>query len=325
MIDPARNSGTSLFAVAALCGAALAAPLPSDPYSQLTADGPWTPGAVRELSRSGQQPGAHLGLFVERTERASARRGRLVGLARVDDDGVARWSVALPTELAGSALTFQAWRVGATKPSGSLAVGIALAEADFTLTFEGTVLGEGEQYDPPDGVPILALGYSIGPGPLNGFNDVHLGNAVPTWAHNRTTVLAGHDDIVLQRIDGGTFSLMSFDLAGFPTGNEVPFTVTSSSGGLAHLAPDGFVDGAGGGEDFETFTLPAAGFTNVDRVSFFHSGPGTFAGTFHLDNLVLRPGPLGGMENLAGAGGFGAASTATTGSGGSSAEDPALP
>ena len=103
---------------------------------------------------------------------------------------------------------------------------------------------------------------------------------------NGTTVVASHDDVVLFPEAGGTFSLIAFDLAGWPVNREVPFTVVANTGAVASFTPDGLVDGPGGVEDFETFTLPP-GFEDVSSVTFIHTGSGTTAGIFHLDDIVV--------------------------------------
>lgn len=158
------------------------------------------------------------------------------------------------------------------------------------VTFESLGLPNGDQVDPPDGVATTVDGYTFTPGPNNdsGFNDSHFGNAVTFWPYNGTHVALFHDDVIMTKEGGGPFDLMSFDMAGFPTGNEVTFTVTGQPGNVvATFTPDGVVDGVGGQVDFETFTVPGT-FTGLTSVTWEHSGPATLSGLFGLDNIILN-------------------------------------
>jgi hypothetical protein len=57
------------------------------------------------------------------------------------------------------------------------------------------------------------------------------------------------------------------------------------------------VDGVGGAVDFQTFA-PGAGWTNLDRVTWNHSGAGTVSGIFGLDNIVVTVVPEPGTFAL---------------------------
>ena len=157
------------------------------------------------------------------------------------------------------------------------------------VTFESLNLPYGSQIDPPDGVPTTVDGFTFTPGPNNnsGLNDSHFGNAVNFWGFNGTHVMDQHDDVIMTKANGSTFSLSSFDFTGFPQGAEVPFTVTGQPGNIVvTFIPDGLVDGSGGVEDFQTFTLPPT-FINLTSVTWQHTGPGTIAGIFGLDNIMV--------------------------------------
>ncbi|MEM7305428.1 MAG: hypothetical protein AAF682_02100 [Planctomycetota bacterium] len=156
------------------------------------------------------------------------------------------------------------------------------------IDFEDMGLAPGQTIDPPDLVGIETGAYRFEPIPRTEIKDLHVGNDVSFWSNNGTTVLAGHDSMRMTRVDGGPFDLLSFELAGWPTDNEIPFAVYANTGTSAVFVPDGTTDGPGGVADFETFTL--LGFEGVQSVLFVHTGPGAVAGIFHLDNLVVREG-----------------------------------
>ena len=130
--------------------------------------------------------------------------------------------------------------------------------------------------------------YIFDPNPRAEIMDIHAGNDISFWGHNGTTVLAGHDAVRMTRIDGGPFTLSSFDLAGWPVDNEVPFAIYANTGASQVFVPDGASDGEGGATDFETFQV--SGFDGVQSVLFVHTGAGTVAGIFHLDNIEVTEG-----------------------------------
>lgn len=91
---------------------------------------------------------------------------------------------------------------------------------------------------------------------------------------------------------GATFSLQSFDFAGFPTNFEITFMVTGAlfGGGniFANFIPDGITDGGpAGAVDFQTFFF-GPGWINLTSVTWDHSGAGTASGLFALDNIVVN-------------------------------------
>jgi len=158
------------------------------------------------------------------------------------------------------------------------------------IDFEDLGFAPGERTDPPDFSSINSGGFSFTPTGNTSFGDVHAGNSIlGGWAYNGTTVLAGHDEILMQALDESTFSLVQFDLSGFAPNTEVPFSVVASNGVTQHFTPDGLVDGPGGNPDFETFSLNSD-FSNVSSVLFIHTGAGSNWGTFTIDNLAIQSG-----------------------------------
>jgi hypothetical protein len=173
-------------------------------------------------------------------------------------------------------------------PGGVVVHGGRYGALSVHVTFESLNLAPNTQINVPDGVATTVDGYTFAPGPNNnsGFNDSHFGNAVDFWPFNGTTVMVNHDDVIMTKAGGGSFSLASFDLAGWPVGFEVPFTVTGQPGNVTQVfTPDGLVDGPGGVADFQTFVLPAT-FQNVTSVTWEHTGAATIGGIFALDNIV---------------------------------------
>ncbi|MHC4571435.1 MAG: hypothetical protein ACYS0C_05090 [Planctomycetota bacterium] len=169
-----------------------------------------------------------------------------------------------------------------------------VANAMVTIDFEDLGLAPGQSLHPADDVPIISRGFSFTPTSNTQFSDVHAGNALSNYPYNGTTVMVTHDETVMMEATNGTsFTLFSFDFAGYPTDNEVPFSLQASNGTVANYTPDGLVDGPGGDPDFQTFTLPA-GFTNITSVLFIHTGQGTTQGLFGLDNLNANVIPAPG-------------------------------
>lgn len=173
-------------------------------------------------------------------------------------------------------------------PAGSIVIGGHYGALSINVTFESLNLAPNTQIDVPDGVSTTVDGYTFTPGPNNnsGFNDSHFGNAVFFWNSNGTTVMNNHDDVIMTKAGGGSFSLVAFDFSGWPVNYETQFTVTGQPGNVTQtFTPDGIVDGPGGEVDFQTFVLPPS-FANVTSVTWEHSGPGALAGIFSLDNIV---------------------------------------
>ena len=148
---------------------------------------------------------------------------------------------------------------------------------------------------PPPGIGVVSGGFNFTPGPIfgsSGFNDIHISNGMLGDSFNGTTVGITHDDVVLTKEDGETFSLYRFDFAGFLLNKEIPFEVTGvredSSIITQAFTPDGLVDGdvVGGADDFQTFYLDG-NWTNLMSVTWTHTGYeyGTDRGLFALDYI----------------------------------------
>jgi hypothetical protein len=153
---------------------------------------------------------------------------------------------------------------------------------------------------------VLLGEFKYTPGPIygsSGFDDLHISNKFLGDSFNGTTVGISHDDVILTKVSGETFSLQRFDFAGFPTGKEVSFTVTGVRDGFPKITQpfnlispsclvdclvDGKVDGMGGVDDFQTFYLDG-NWTNLKSVTWEHTGYGygTDRGLFALDNMVM--------------------------------------
>jgi hypothetical protein len=159
-----------------------------------------------------------------------------------------------------------------------------------TINFEDLGVPVGTQINPASGVGVTTGGFNYTPGPSNpsGFNDLHITNAETFWSFNGTTIGGTHDDVVLTKVGGKAFSIASFDYAGFP-GGEASFRVSGvradSTTIFASFIPDGLVDGPGGVQDFETFSL-TGDWSNLVSVTWTLTGPG-ISGLFALDNIVV--------------------------------------
>lgn len=192
---------------------------------------------------------------------------------------------------------------------------IATQAPAATINFEDLGVASGSQLNPLSGVGVSTGGFNYTPGPSNpsGLNDLHISNAESFWSFNGTTIGGSHDDVVLTKANGGTFSISSFDYAGFP-GSEVAFRVVGvradSSSIFASFTPDGLVDGPGGVTDFETFALGSS-WSDLVSVTWVVTGSSAAQGLFALDNIVVdvttvpEPGTLA-LVGLALAGAVGA-------------------
>jgi hypothetical protein len=163
------------------------------------------------------------------------------------------------------------------------------------VDFEDLGVASGAQLVTPSGIGVVSRGFNYTPGPIygsSGFDDLHISNAEPFRHFNGTTVGGTHDDVILSKVDGETFSLYRFDFAGFLLNKEVPFEVTGvradSSTITQYFTPDGLVDGdvVGGVDDFQTFYLDG-NWTNLKSVTWTHTGYGygTDRGLFALDYI----------------------------------------
>ena len=165
------------------------------------------------------------------------------------------------------------------------------------VDFEDLLVPSGTRLTPEPGIGVLVLSgeFKYTPGPLSGssgFNDLHISNKFLGDSFNGTTVGISHDDVILTKVSGETFSLQRFDFAGFPKDAEEPFKVTGVRDGFpnveAFFTPDGLVDSMGGVVDFQTFYLDGD-WANLKSVTWEHIGYeyGTDRGLFALDNMYV--------------------------------------
>jgi PEP-CTERM motif len=199
------------------------------------------------------------------------------------------------------------WPIGGAVVLALLFCGAEQARAT-TIDFEDLGVMYRERLDIlPAGMAVTTGGFLFTPGPINNFgpidnrfNDLHISNQFPGDSYNGTTVGITHDDLIMTKVGDGTFSLQSFDFAGFPLNKEVPLLVTgvleedlstitqTFNLGILPGEVDGKVDGDvwGGVDDFQTFYLDSK-WTNLKSVTWIHTGYGTDRGLFALDNLVV--------------------------------------
>jgi hypothetical protein len=141
------------------------------------------------------------------------------------------------------------------------------------------------------------------------------------FANNGTPFIAsvggGLDfPITLERADGSPFSLVAFDAAegflddilaeqqGFISAAKIEIEAALSTGFTLTLEfdLDGLRDGAGGGDDFETFTMPGD-LASVTSVTFTGLNAARRDAGFALDNVVVGvavPEPASAMLLVAG-------------------------
>ena len=201
------------------------------------------------------------------------------------------------------------WAIGGTVVLALFFCGAEQARAtSLTIVdFEDQGLADNSHFNTANDIGVTSGGFYYTPVPGNsnpsGSNDLHIvkGNASFPSPFNGTTVGVTHDDVILTKEGDGTFSLLRFDFAGYPTNKEVSFKVT---GVLADLPAttitqifylgalpgevDGKVDGIGGNPDFQRFYLDSHIWTNLKSVTWTHTGPGTDDGRFALDNIAVN-------------------------------------
>ena len=183
-------------------------------------------------------------------------------------------------------------RVCAFAVAVAFAAGVTPSAQAAVITFDDLGIGVATQLSPAEGVGVVSNGFTYTPGPddNSGFNDLHIDNGeIGPW--NGTASGGTHDDVILAKQGGGTFSIQSFDYAGF-AGGEVPFRVVGNlSGGgqlFASFSPDGVSDNNGPDTDFETF-LFGPDWTNLESVVWHHTGG--VSGIFYLDNIEVDQVP----------------------------------
>lgn len=163
-----------------------------------------------------------------------------------------------------------------TLPAALFAAGVAQAA---TVDFEDLGVAPGTQLNPASGVSQDSRGYTFTPGPndTSGLNDLHFHNQ-DGIGDNGTTNLGTHDDVVMTKVGGGTFSLSAFDFAGFISETSVDLVGILSGGGSLNVS---FVaDGVP--STYQTFNL--VGWNNLLSVTW--TKPTDGANGFFLDNIV---------------------------------------
>lgn len=118
------------------------------------------------------------------------------------------------------------------------------------------------------------------------------------YTHNGTTHIGYEsgrgDPILMERVGGGTFSLLSLDVAEFyavnvpdrPDAQMIQIVGTQQGGGVVShtFNLDGLKDGPGGVVDFEHFVLPGT-FVNLVSVEFTGLRTGGASGGIAVDNI----------------------------------------
>lgn len=148
------------------------------------------------------------------------------------------------------------------------------------IDFEDLGVASGSQYDPPDGSTTTSGGFDFTPGPLNSLNDLHFGNANYNTIGS-TTELLSHEDVIMTKAGGGTFSVQQF-LWGSSFEEESFFTVEGElfGGGTVSQVFNPDMDT----NTLETFFLPAS-FTDLVSVKWIHIGG--VQGLQNIDNIYV--------------------------------------
>jgi hypothetical protein len=182
-----------------------------------------------------------------------------------------------------------------TTLASALALGFAAASAHAAvITFE-SISGAGN--------PILTT-YSEAGFTFSSSHE-HVVGDFSGFANNGTQYLAEEagglgQPITMTQTAGGSFSIGSLDAAelfinnslsgSFPNANILHIVGALSGGGTvtADLNLDGIIDGAGGVDDFQHFTL--SGFTDLVSVTFSGLLVTGAPGGISLDNINTEPG-----------------------------------
>jgi hypothetical protein len=173
----------------------------------------------------------------------------------------------------------------------------ARASSITIVDFEDQGLSSNTYFSTLNGIGVISRGFHYTPGPIianpSNSDDLHIvkGNASFPSPYNETTVGVTHDDVILTKVGGGTFSIQSFDFAGYPTNAEPMFVVTGlrwdDSTITQYFSPDGWVDGIGGVDDFQTFFL-VGDWINLKSVTWTHTKPWIADGRFAIDNIAVN-------------------------------------
>jgi hypothetical protein len=175
----------------------------------------------------------------------------------------------------------------------------------FALFFNGQAEAQVISFDElsPADIPILGtVVCADGTGFRFFSNHFHLigGTVQQDFTSNGTSHL-GYESgrgfpITLERVGGGTFSLLSLDAGEFyypatdrPDAEMLTITGFQQGGGtVSHTVNlDGLRDGPGGVDDFEHFVLPGT-FVNLTSVVFTGLRPGNLDGGIAIDNIAYQ-------------------------------------
>lgn len=169
----------------------------------------------------------------------------------------------------------------------AILVGGQVQAAPITIDFEDIAIGSGSSDTAGD---RISTGYLFDSVP----NHTHRGNNVFGTGNGSTYLIqddfAGVGPMIFSPLAGGTFSLLSIDLAEANTvgpATSVDVTGNLFGGGtiMLNFVLDGLRDGDGGIADFETLVL-GAGWTNLVSVELKGQGaPGD--NYFAFDNIVV--------------------------------------
>jgi MYXO-CTERM domain-containing protein len=172
-----------------------------------------------------------------------------------------------------------------------------------TIDFEDVPAPPGGQLNLPEGVSGTSRGFLFTPGPDNdsGLNDLHFHNE-DGFGLNGTINMGTHDDVVMTRLGGGTFSLLGFQFQGNITEPENFLVHGVHQGGATFTTA--FVPDSLGSPQFvvvpyDTFTagdsIPPVDFTNL--ISLTWEVPGDFGlNGFFLDNIRVDIAPTATPE-----------------------------
>lgn len=174
--------------------------------------------------------------------------------------------------------SYKTFTMAAMGIAGLAMAGVAHAG---TVDFEDLGVAPGTQLNVTGGASQDSGGFTFTPGPLNSFNDLHFHNQ-DGFGDNGGTNVGTHEDIVMTQVGGGTFSLLSFDYAGFQTEPSLKITGTLFGGGVLST----FFNPDGNTGTYDTVNL--VGWDNLVSVSWEKTSDGSNG--FFLDNIVTGMG-----------------------------------
>ena len=148
---------------------------------------------------------------------------------------------------------------------GLLALGSVQAQA-AVIDFEDLGVAPGTQFEPPDGATTTSGGFDFIHGPLSTINDLHFPRAPHGNAVGSSTELLAHENVIMTRNGGGTFSLSSF-LWGSSFVESLSFSVEGTLFGGGTISQTFFPDQDE--SSLESFVFNA-GFVNLVSAKWTH-------------------------------------------------------